>query len=174
MLTNSLKKTMLRLVFSLLLISSLITTYLGYRKFTQAATAPDVSFTTITGKKIALKALYGNPVIVTFWATDCPACITEIPHLKELYHKYAQRGLHIIAVNRYYDPPNHVVYMAKAKQLPYDIALDLRNKLARAFGNIRLIPSTLLISPEGLIEMRVTGAFDQRDLSNRIENYLQG
>ena len=43
--------------------------------------APDVTFTTITGKKIALKELRGKPVIVTFWATDCPACLKEIPAL---------------------------------------------------------------------------------------------
>ncbi|MGZ4982242.1 MAG: peroxiredoxin family protein, partial [Methylobacter sp.] len=66
--------------------------------------APDVTFTTITGQKIALKDFRGKPVIVTFWATDCPSCIQEIPDLIDLYTQYHAAGLEMIAVAMYYDP----------------------------------------------------------------------
>ncbi|MGZ4970290.1 MAG: TlpA disulfide reductase family protein, partial [Methylobacter sp.] len=80
--------------------------------------APDVTFTTLTGQKIVLKDLRGKPTIVTFWATDCPSCIEEIPDLIDLYSQYHASGLEMIAVAMYYDPPSHVVDMTKAKQLP--------------------------------------------------------
>ena len=89
--------------------------------------APDVTFTTLTGQKITLNGLRGKPVIVTFWATDCPSCIKEIPDLIDLYSQYHSSGLEMIAVAMYYDPPNHVVDMTKAKQLPYNVALDLNS-----------------------------------------------
>jgi len=133
---------------------------------------PDEQFTTISGKKIALHTLRGRPVLVTFWATDCPACIQEIPHLLTLYRQFHQRGLEIIAVAMYYDPPNHVAAMAKARQLPYDIALDLRGAHALAFGNVQLIPTTFLISPEGKIVLRKTGAFNVLQMQNSIEKML--
>ena len=136
--------------------------------------APDVIFTTISGKHINLKAQQGKPVIVTFWATDCPACIKEIPHLIALYNNYHNRGLEIIAVAMYYDPPNHVVSMTKAKQLPYDIALDFLGEHARAFGQVRLTPTTFLIAPDGSVTLNKTGAFDIHDMKNRIENMLKG
>ena len=101
------------------------------------APAPDVTFTTITGKQIDLKMLQGRPVIVTFWATDCPSCIKEIPHLIELYNRYHPQGLEIIAVAMYYDPPSHVVAMTRDKRVPYDVALDLKAEHAKAFGDVR-------------------------------------
>jgi len=51
----------------------------------------------------------------------------------------------------YYDPPNHVVTMTQNQQLPYHVALDLTAEIAHAFGDVQLIPSTFLISPDGLI-----------------------
>ena len=135
---------------------------------------PDVTFTTITGKKIALKDLRGKPVIVTFWATDCPACIKEIPHLIDLYTQYHKQGLEIIAVAMYYDPPNHVVTMTEDQQLPYNVALDLKAEHAHAFGDVQLIPSTFLISPDGLIDIKKTGAFDPAEIKTRIETLTLG
>lgn len=136
--------------------------------------APDVTFTTITGKKIALKDLLGKPVIVTFWATDCPACIKEIPDLIDLYKQYHKQGLEIIAVAMYYDPPNHVVTLTENQQLPYNVALDLKAEHAHAFGGVQLIPSTFLIGTDGLIALKKTGAFDPAEMKTRIETLLKG
>ncbi len=134
--------------------------------------APDVTFKTIDNKDIALRDLKGKPVIVTFWATDCPACIEEISHLIELYRQYHPRGLEMIAVNMYYDPPNHVVAMRNAKQLPYDVALDLQSGHSKAFGGIMLTPTTFLISPQGVIVMEKLGAFDLDSMKQKIEALL--
>ena len=136
--------------------------------------APDVTFATITGKKIVLKHLQGKPVVVTFWATDCPGCIKEIPHLVQLYNDYHSKGLEMIAVAMFYDPPNRVVAMTKAKQLPYDVALDLQGLNAKAFGEVRLTPTTFLISPDSKIIIHKTGSFDVQDLKQRIETMLKG
>ncbi len=134
--------------------------------------APDVTFKTITNKDISLSNLQGHPVIVTFWASDCPGCIKEIPHLKELYQQYHPHGLEIIAVAMYYDPPSHVVAMSKAKQLPYDIALDLKAEHSKAFGDVMLTPTTFLISPQGNIVIQKTGLFDLNDMKQKIGDLL--
>lgn len=137
-------------------------------------TAPDVTFTTISGQKIALKDLRGKPVIVTFWATDCPACIQEIPSLIELYNQYHTSGLEMIAIAMYYDPPNHVVDMTQAKQLPYPVALDLDSTHANAFGGVMLIPSTFVIAPDGSVVKKETGLFDMATMKSTIESLLKG
>ena len=131
--------------------------------------APDVIFTTITGKKIALEALRGKPVIVTFWATDCPGCIKEIPYLIDLYTQYHQQGLEIIAVAMYYDPPNHVVTLTEDLQLPYNVALDLKAEHAHAFGDVQLIPSTFLITPDGSVALKKTGVFDPAEIKTLLK-----
>lgn len=134
--------------------------------------APDISFKTITNKTVQLKQLQGKVVLITFWATDCPSCLKEIPHLKSLYQDYHQRGLEIFAIASYYDPPNHVVDASKAYQIPYGIVLDLRMQLATAFGKVRLTPTTFLISPAGEIVYQITGSFDLEAMQTRIESFL--
>jgi peroxiredoxin len=138
-----------------------------------ATQAPDVTFTTITGQRIELKALQGKPVLVTFWATDCPGCIQEIPHLLEVYNQYHPRGLEIIAVAMYYDVPSHVAAMTQAKQLPYHVALDLKAEHAKAFGEVRLTPTSFVIAPDGRVTMHKVGAFDLPDMKTRIETLLK-
>ncbi|MEN8260298.1 MAG: TlpA disulfide reductase family protein [Pseudomonadota bacterium] len=137
-----------------------------------ARKAPEAIFTTITGKKIALTQLRGKPVIVTFWATDCPGCIEEIPHLIELFNDYSNKGLNIIAVAMFYDPPSRVVAMTKDKALPYPVALDVDAKHAQAFGDVRLTPTNFLIAPDGTIAVQKVGLMDMADIRSRIDQML--
>ncbi len=134
--------------------------------------APEVTFTSITGKKIVLNSLRGKIVIINFWATDCKSCIEEVPHLIELYDNYHSQGLEIISVSLYYDLPNHVVAMGKNKQIPYDLALDLRGKHAKAFGNVQLTPTTFLINPQGQISLKKTGLFEIMVMEKEIQRLI--
>jgi thiol-disulfide isomerase/thioredoxin len=140
----------------------------------RADVAPETTFSTITGKKIVLSELRGKPVIVTFWATDCASCIQEIPQLIELYQQYHDKGLEIIAVAMDYDPPNHVIDMSKARQLPYHVALDMQAENAHAFGDVSLTPTTFLIAPDGAIALRKTGLFDLTEIKNQLLNFTKG
>lgn len=134
--------------------------------------APDVMFTTITGKQVALREWRGKPAIVTFWATDCPSCMLEIPHLIDLYRQFHPRGLEIMAVAMAYDPPHHVVAMTQSRQLPYDVALDLNSAHAQAFGNVQFTPTTFLLSPGGKIVEKSVGVFDYPSWQSRIAAML--
>jgi peroxiredoxin len=135
---------------------------------------PETTFTTITGEQIVLKTLRGKPVLVTFWATSCPSCVKEIPHLIALYDRFHPQGFEIIAITMAYDPPSHVVAMTKERKLPYHVVLDVTSGHAKAFGRIWATPTTLLISPDGAIAKREVGAFDLTEMESRIEHLLKG
>ena len=135
---------------------------------------PETTFSTITGEKIVLSELRGKPVIVTFWATDCASCIQEIPHLVELYRQYHDKGLEIIAVAMSYDPPNHVIDMSKAQQLPYNVALDMQAENAHAFGDVSLTPTTFLIAPNGRIALQKTGVVELTEIKTQLSNFTKG
>jgi thiol-disulfide isomerase/thioredoxin len=163
-----------KIVWSGLVLIVVITGLSSFQFLKPTVQAPDVTFKTLAGKQIPLKTLKGKPVLVTFWATNCPSCLQEIPLLIRLYQKYHQQGLEIIAVTMADNPPNLVVEMAKAKQIPYHIALDLKSDLAKAFGDVSLIPQTFLISPDGTITLSQLGLFDMEIIKKRVENYLSG
>lgn len=151
------------------LLMGLVATAAWYWQTQTVRIAPAVTFKTLSGENLALADLQGKPVIVTFWATDCPGCIEEIPHLIQLHQNYSQRGLTIIAVAMHYDPPNHVLEMVKSQKLPYSVTLDPSGELAQAFGNVQLTPTTFLIDPKGHIVMQKVGAFGLSDMKQRLE-----
>lgn len=144
-----------------------------WQAFKPHPTAPNSVFTTITGSKINLQQLRGKAVLVTFWASDCPICIDEIPHLVDLYQQFRSKGLEIIAVQMPYDPPLRAVQISQSMQIPYPIALDLQGQHSREFGGINGTPSTFLISPQGLIVQKILGAFAKLAVQNRIQQLLQ-
>ena len=156
------------------LLIALIVSAVGFFFATNfSSQAPNISLNTIDGEKIALQTLRGKPTLLTFWATDCPGCIKEIPHLKALHRDYTDKGVSIIAVAMYYDRPDNVIAMSKQKQLPYKIALDPMAEASKAFGDVRLTPTTFLIAPDGSIAMQKLGEFDEDDMRARLDHMLE-
>ncbi len=134
--------------------------------------APTVALKTIKGKTLSLESLRGRPVLVNFWATTCPGCVKEMPHLSELYAALAPAGLEIIGIAMAYDPPNHVLALTTARKIPYTIALDLDGSAAHAFGQVRQTPTSFLIDPDGQIVHQKVGKMDMGKLHRMIEKML--
>lgn len=135
--------------------------------------APDISFPLLDGRELSLSSLSGRPVLVTFWATTCVECRKEMPELMTMYRELSVRGFEMIAVAMPYDPPNRVLELSEQLDIPYPIALDIEGKAVRAFGDIPGTPAAFLISPEGHIVMRYTGALDLTALREKILSMLQ-
>lgn len=149
---------------------------LGYLWFTPgggALQAPSVAFADLDGQRLTLDELRGRPVLVTFWATTCPSCVKEIPHLIDLHRELAPRGLTVIGVAMAYDPPPQVRELVERREIPYTIALDRDGSAAKAFGDVSLTPTTFLIDPQGRIVQRTLGEVDMEVLKRRIEGMLQ-
>lgn len=155
----------IRTLFIPLLAVAVLGTF-GYLLLTPHSpkTRPDISLMTIDGEELQLASLQGRPLLVTFWATTCPGCISEIPHLIELYDELAPRGLEIIGIAMDYDPPNQVLAMRKSRNIPYPIALDIHAEAAHAFGNVRVTPTSFLIAPSGQVIYRMIGRMDMDSL----------
>jgi peroxiredoxin len=134
---------------------------------------PDITVVTTTGERIALAGMRGKPLLVTFWATTCPSCMEEIPHLVDLYHELSPRGLKIIGIAMSYDPPNRVLAMRESRSIPYTIAFDIDAHAARAFGDVELTPTTFLIAPDGRVVYQKTGNMDMHKLRNDILSMLK-
>jgi len=134
--------------------------------------SPDLGLLTIGGEKLQLAGYRGRPLLVTFWATTCASCVRELPHLIELYEELHPRGLEIIGIAMAYDPPNLVLAMSRERNIPYPVALDIDSVAARAFGDIRVTPTTFLIAPDGRIVYYRIGTLDMAEIRQDILDML--
>ena len=89
-----------------------------------------------------------------------------------LYRELNPKGLEIIGVAMAYDPPEQVRTLAKQRQIPYPIVLDQQARIAEAFDQVRLTPTTVLISPEGRIAQYQLGLLDIPKLRGAIKKML--
>ncbi|MFV1997845.1 MAG: peroxiredoxin family protein [Acidiferrobacterales bacterium] len=160
-------------VLAIVVAAVLIAGFVGLWSKRQPA-APEINFTLIDGNRLSLKNLRGRPVLVFFWATTCQICITKIPEMNVLYRQLNPKGLEIIAVAMPYDPPTHVVSMATTMKMPYPVALDINADVVRAFGNVKVTPTTFLIGPKGNITWNKPGKFNIDRLGIRIQGLIQG
>ena len=150
---NLLNKSLITAVILALLVSLAILIH-------NRNNAPDLTFTTIEGKKISMADLKGKVVIVNFWATDCLACVTEMPALVNTYQQYQKKGLEIIAVAMPYDPPAQVLNYVSQKKLPFPVMHDGLSEITQKFGNVDLTPTTFIFDKQGKQLQRTIGALD--------------
>ena len=60
--------------------------------------APDFTLTDRNRKKISLGSFRGKPVLLGFWTTYCPVCLSEMELLKPIYDKYHDR-MNILSIS---------------------------------------------------------------------------
>jgi len=59
----------------------------------------DFELEDLNGESYKLSELKGKIVFLNFWATWCPPCREEMPHMQEFYEKYKDRGVVLLAVS---------------------------------------------------------------------------
>lgn len=136
------------------------------------STAPESTFVLLDGSKKSTADFKGKVTLVNFWATSCTTCVAEMPELSATFEKYRSRGFDTLAVAMSYDPPSYVVNFAETRKLPFAVAIDNTGAVAKAWGDVRLTPTTYLVNKRGEIVKRYVGTPDFAELHRLIEELL--
>jgi thiol-disulfide isomerase/thioredoxin len=130
--------------------------------------------------KVQLKTILGEPILfsntqthltlINFWATWCPPCQAEIPHLIDLHERYALKGLKIVGISMD-DSVALVIPFARSKGMSYEVAMGTDLFLG-LFGGVRSIPTTYLINDRYEIVEVITGYNSLSTLERKILKYL--
>ncbi len=116
--------------------------------------AMDFTQNDTAGIPVKLSAFRGRYLLVDFWASWCGPCRVENPHVVEAYHKFKDKGFHILGISL--DRPGEKDKWLKAiheDKLAWTQVSDLnfwKNAVAVQYG-IMSIPSNLLLDQEGKI-----------------------
>ena len=142
------------LVLMILLICILFALSLGQCKSNapskqETAAAPDFSLKDIQGKTFKLSSQRGNPVVMFFGTTWCPACRGEMPVFKSIYEKYAGRGLNFLYID-INESTERVARFAKQNSFPYRVLVDTDGNVANDY-NIIGVPTLILVDKGGNI-----------------------
>ena len=119
--------------------------------------APDASYVLLDGSRITTADFKGKVTLVNFWATTCTSCVAEMPELVATYNQFKARGYDTVAVAMQYDPPAYVLNFAQSRQLPFKVAIDNTGAVSKAWGDIRVTPTTFLVDQQGRVIKRYVG-----------------
>ena len=123
--------------------------------------APDFSVEDIDGKTHKLSDYLGRNVVVVFWATWCPACNLEIPHLIELRKMLTEDKLAILTISN--EEPERLKKFVELKGINYTVVSLGDNPLPEPFADVTSIPTTFFIDPEGKIKFAAVGLVSLAD-----------
>jgi peroxiredoxin len=122
--------------------------------------APEFQLKDLQGTPVRLSELRGKTVVLHFWATWCPHCLSEMPLLQEADRELSLHGAQILAINLG-EPQRKVERYAREHDLKLTILLDSRGKAAQAFG-VAGLPATLVVDASG----RIAGQIDMGSLTH--------
>jgi cytochrome c biogenesis protein CcmG/thiol:disulfide interchange protein DsbE len=136
--------------------------------------APDFTLEEISGETFTLSDLRGSAVVVNLWASWCPPCRGEMPALQQVYEKYRDRGLEILAVNTtYQDREAEARAFVDELGLSFPILLERTGDMARGY-QLRAMPSTFFIDKEGVIRKVILGGpMSDATLQTAVEELLE-
>jgi len=121
-----------------------------------ADVAPDFSLPDLRGNTVKFSDYRGKVVLVDFWATWCPPCKMEIPHLVELYDEYRGEGFEIIGIALDRSGAAAVEPFVREHNINYSVVIGNAN-VANAFGGLTAIPTAFLVDRSGNIVRKYVG-----------------
>lgn len=141
-----------------LLLVTLMAISAAHANLSKGDKAPDFVLPTIDGKETKFSEVRKDPgrkganrvVLLDFWATWCPPCREEVPHLQRLHEKYGKKGLVVIGIAQDSDGAKSVKPFAEKNKLTYLQLVDVKRQVARAY-KVGPIPTTYIIDNAGVI-----------------------
>lgn len=155
---------------SLLIAGIFLTTAVPCRAQGIGGTPPDFSAKDIAGLEVTLSGLKGKVVLLDFWATWCPPCRVEVPHLIEIQRKFADKRFVLLSVSLDRDLQAARKFVAdKEMDWVHIIDWEAGRSIAEKY-QVSYIPSTFVIDRQGKIAAtQLRGS----ELRNKIAELLQ-
>jgi peroxiredoxin len=126
----------------------------------------------LQGQYLHLSDYNKQLVLMSFWATWCKPCLTELKHLEKFYQKYKGKGFMVLAVSM--DGPES---QAKVKpfvqryKLSFPVVIDKETQIVKLYNPKHAAPFSVMLRQGKIVKTRE--GFQVSDLE-AIENEIKG
>jgi thiol-disulfide isomerase/thioredoxin len=115
---------------------------------------PDLGVDLFDGGRFEFADARGKVLILDFWATWCPPCLDELPHLQHLVNELADQGLAAVAIN---SGESRDVAMGLADQIGLTLPVGAHSRELDRFFRVGALPTVILVDRDGRIRQRWSG-----------------
>ena len=137
---------------------------------------------TLDGQAVSSTELAGQRLtVLNIWATWCPPCVAELPHLQQVSQEYADQGVAIVGVlqdgvDKNLAPADHTILAGQAllaeAGATYPVILPDQAIAQTLISQMQYFPTTFFLDAEGVVVKMVIGSTDTEGWRAEIENVL--
>ena len=147
-------------------IRSLLFSTLALIAVPAALASDDYRLPDLDGKEHSLEAQKGKWLVINFWATWCAPCLKEMPDLQAFYDNNRDRA-NVWGVTFEETPVQTIREFAERLGVTYPI-VGRANDPITPFGEVRVLPTTFIVDPEGKFLQKIEGLVTQAQLESII------
>lgn len=144
---------------------------LSFPAVAPAQVIEDFDLPTVMGGDLRLSDFRGRVVLLDFLASWCRPCKDAIPKLNQLQHELGGKGLSVIG----YSVDNGGLHAMKPfvvrNGVEFPVVLGSMEQ-SRRLGQVRVLPTTLVIDPSGRVVGRFEGLTSEDALLAAVRPYL--
>lgn len=153
-----------------LLMGMLFTSVLVFSFSVQAEPA-EFMLPDMKDKQHKLSDYRGKWVVVNYWATWCPPCLTEIPELVEFHEDHKDKDAVVLGVNFEDIGLEGLKRFSEEYFMNYPV-LRTKPSGSSALGIIPGLPTTYIVSPKGEIVARQVGPVTAKLIADFIDQQV--
>jgi cytochrome c biogenesis protein CcmG/thiol:disulfide interchange protein DsbE len=109
-------------------------------------------------RKVTLRDLRGQIVVLNFWATWCPPCVEEMPSLEQLQERYKGKGVVVLGVSIDDDDGAYHQFL-KDHKVDFLTVRDQTKHSSVLYGTFKY-PETYIIDRNGIVRRKFIGAVE--------------
>lgn len=130
---------------------------------------PVVNFAWFDGTAASTADFTGTPTVLNFWASNCAACIAEMPDF-EAAHQALGDSVSFVGMN-VADIREEAIKLAAVTGVSYPLADDTGSEVFRSFGAF-VMPTTVLLNPQGQVAFVWSGALTGDELRILVDRHI--
>ena len=121
--------------------------------------APEFDLAVLDGESASLDTYKGQFVLLNFWATWCPPCLEEMPHMETAYQHFKDRGFAVVAISSDEEGESTVAPFIEKLGVTFPILLDTDKAVSTVYG-AKNLPLSFILNRNGEV---IAGAVGERN-----------